>query len=273
MAINWVGTGTQTGAPFTLGTPVNAPAISTNATGSAFFMFVIGFGGGLTFSVSDNQGNTANYVQQGTTSNDSADGISTAAFLCVNGAGGSNHIFSASASASVGGLNLYALEITGAATSSAVDQVNGCNTGFLGNPGSNSVTTTQAADLILGVLQNNSNTVTSFTPGSGFTTINSRTFDGSCLVGQVVSSTGTWDPDIGFAPSGGRNTLFTIAIKSLAGINTNIVPPVVNATVSGIASTVTPRQNNLITPYVARRRSGIVEPERRIFLPAWRRAA
>jgi hypothetical protein len=216
MAINW-GASSYTLGTYSSGTPFPTNSINSAASGSSFFIVIISFGA-VSYTITDNKGNGSGaFVQQGSTSNNTSDGITLAAFLATNVAGGSGHVFSITPAGGSVQLEVYVCEVTGGATSSLVDVLAGPTFGFLGNPSSNPVTTTNANDLILAVFQNNTNPITTFTPGAGFTSIVQSATDGNILVGQVVSATGTYDPSIGFSPSGGRTQMVTIALKAAGG--------------------------------------------------------
>lgn len=196
-------TGTYTG------TPITSTSVNTSASGSSFIVFCIG-PASVTYTPTDSKSNT--YVLQGTQQNNTSDNISLAAYLCTNGTGGTGHTFSLAMSVHAG-LEFYAVEVTGGATTSILDQFFG-NTGILGNPTPGPVTTTNANDLILSCFKNNGTTATSLTPAAGFTPVITTLSAGDVVVQQVVSSTGTYDPSVTFAPSGGRTQIITLALKA-----------------------------------------------------------
>lgn len=211
-----VGANTYQTGTYTTGNPVAAPSINTSASGSSFIVFAVGFQSGLSFTVGDNKGNNGNYIQQGTVSSDTLDGISMGCYLCTNGTGGSGHVVNLSTTVNGVGVAFYVAEITGGAISSLVDVINGCNEGFLGTPTSNPVTTTNANDLILCCLQNNTTTLTSITPANGFTLVNSDLTTGNGLMQLLVSSAGIYDPNPNRSPTGGVVQIVTIALKAFS---------------------------------------------------------
>lgn len=131
-------------------------AITTNVSASSFLIFVIWYIGpgsaGLVGTVSDTingsaSGNT--YTQIGT---DASFGglITVQLFKCENGNGGVNHVAATSVVAGSSPL-LGLIEVTGAALSSAVDQVSSplWNDDVASPFTANAITITQASELIL----------------------------------------------------------------------------------------------------------------------------
>lgn len=196
------------------GTTLASAAQVTAATGSSYMIVAVGLAAGMSFTPTDSKGNT--YGLQGSVSSNTSDGISMGAYLATNGIGGSGHTFRLDASTNTA-VFWWGVELTGAALSSIVDVLNGANTGFLGNPSNNPVTATLALDLILGWFQDNTNPVTTFTPGSGFSIVLQDLTNGNCFVKQQAGGAAAYDPAVSRAPSGGRTQAFTIALKSATG--------------------------------------------------------
>ena len=193
------------------GTTLTSAAQTTQATGSTFVIGAYCYTASVTFTMSDSKSNA--YSLLGSQQNNTSDGISLAWYACVNGAGGSGHTFNIDCSVHTA-LFWYGIEIVGGGlTSGIVDQTYG-NTGFLGNPTPGPVTTTQANELILSLFTNNGTAIT-ITPGNSFGTLLSDA--DSALMYRVVSSTGTYDPSVSFAPSGGRTQIITASFQAAAG--------------------------------------------------------
>lgn len=198
-----VGASVYTGGTYT-GTTLNSAAQTTQASGSSFAVFCIG-PSPVTFTPSDSKVNA--YTLQGTQQNNTSDGTAIALYLAQNGVGGSGHTFGMDMSVHAG-VTWFAAEITGGATSGILDQFYG-NWGTLGDPMPGPVTTTSANELILAMFQNNGTTATALTPGAGFGAVITNLSAGNILASRVVSATGTYDPSITFAPSGGRTQIIT----------------------------------------------------------------
>lgn len=199
------------------GTPVSTSgSATTSASGSSFLIALRSFGDVYT-TVTDNKSNT--FTLQRKIQN-TGDGDWLHIYLCSNGTGGAGHKPTLTVSSS---LNVvYGLiELTGGAAS-ILDAV---STGAFdsSSPFGDSVTSTNANDLILGFYGNNAAAGTIiFTPGAGFATVTAAQFtDGTSsltlgVASQVVSSTGTYNPAFTVS-SGSRGPAITLALKGAGG--------------------------------------------------------
>jgi hypothetical protein len=88
------------------------------------------------------------------------------------------------------------------------------------------------------------------------------------LAGQVTKTysftTGVLVLEIGASGGTENSALASLSIVS-AGINTTVTPPIGSDVITGNSPTVTPGQNTVVTPFVARR-SGLLVPERRVLI-------
>lgn len=121
--------------------PATTGAVTTQASGSSFFIFV-GFQGSTTPTVSDSKSNS--YTQVGSTVLYADSSGGAAVFKCENGAGGSGH----TASCSLPGdfKEIAFLEVVGAVTSGIVDRAPAGNDATTSPYTSNSTGTTVQAD-------------------------------------------------------------------------------------------------------------------------------
>lgn len=191
-------------------------SLNTSATGSYFFVVVRAyspsantitdtFSNTWTLLGSQANGSTTTYMYIGAASDGSP------------GAGGSTHRPTISkATGDVASVSFF--EVTGAASSSVQD---GTLASVLdsSSPFNQTITTTNATDLIIGIgASNSAANPTTYTPGTGFSLASSSSFtngtnsDTIGVMSQRVTSTGTYGPN--FTTSSGTNAaVLTFALK------------------------------------------------------------
>lgn len=202
---------------FTSGTPASTTgSATTQASGSSFVIVLRSYGDNYT-TVTDTFSNT--YTLQRKIQNTS-DTDWMHIYLCSNGSGGAGHkptLTTSSTQQTIIGLH----EITGGAAA-ILDLV---STGAFdqSSPFGDSVTSTNAADMIVGYFgSNGAATTVTYTPGAGFSTFTSAGFntgtDGLSfgVAYQVVAATGTYNPAFTVS-SGIRGPAITLALKAAAG--------------------------------------------------------
>ena len=187
-----LGANTQVSASYT-GTPIATGSLTTASSGSTFVIIADGPSGCATFTPGDSKSNSYTSIL---TETDSSDGIMSEIFYSANATGGSG--FTANLACGVHTtIILTFIEITGAATSSVLDQYTGTSTSF--TPASMPLTTTSPNEFLVAHLYPaNLGAITC--AGSYSAVPNSSQ---SCY--HIVSSAGTYDPNIAFA-GGGRTT-------------------------------------------------------------------
>jgi len=194
--------------------------LTTAATGSYFYVVVRAYSPSAntvtdtysnTWSLLGSQanGSTTTYVYQGASA-----GGGTAA-------GGAGHTVTISkATGDTASVSFF--EVTGAATSTVQDGTLVSNLDAA-SPFDQTITTTNATDLIIGIgASNSAANPTTYTPGTGFTLSAGATFsDGTNsdtigVMSRRVTSTGTYGPN--FTTSSGTNAaVLTFALKEAAG--------------------------------------------------------
>lgn len=208
----------------TFGTTVTTASTTTSATGSTFLCFIGAYNGPTFSSLVDSKSNTYTLV----TSNNTAGfgGITVWCYSCVNGTGGSGHTATVTMTADVNIL-LFFVEITGAQTTSPIDQYN--------SNGSNStvttavcatVTTTNAHEMVLsyyygGNAGNPAQTITD--SGSGFSIVDSEQATGpyGAYSKNIVSTTGTYGDTF---TQTSTDYFGTISVSLIQGAGTNSAP-------------------------------------------------
>lgn len=191
--------------------------ITTAASGSAFVVAVV-YDGTFT-SLADNKSNTIGagqliYAETTTYS------YSLRIYLVTNGSGGASHTWTLTTSGS-GAVGFVAAEITGAATSSLLDQISIINDDGVAPLTSPSITTTQAAEMLIGVAQTNytAGSTETFTWGNSFTAIGSITnmtlYWPLSMGYRIVSSTGSYNSEVAVASS--RAAQVVLSLKEAAG--------------------------------------------------------
>lgn len=191
--------------------------VTTQAAGSTFVIGLI-WGAGATFtSLVDSKSNT--YTQLGVLDLDpDGSGAHTRMYYCQNGTGGASH----TATLTISGSNSLAvmfLEITGAATAS-FDLGNG-NQDTASPYTSPAITTTQAAELLVGFFGGNSASnpathaeSTGFTIQASAEETNGASFYTCCLATRIVAATSSYNDS--FTESGStRGSAYIIGFKEL----------------------------------------------------------
>lgn len=193
-------------------TSVASAGVATQATGSTFVVGVIWATGASFTSFVDNKSNT--YTQIGVDREvTAADGTHCRWYRCENGAGGAGHTATLTISAAVA-LSVFFLEITGAATAS-FDQQNS-QTDAASPFTSASITTTQAAEMLVSYIVGNSGSnpatnaeSTGFTIQAGAEETNGASFWTGCIATRIVAATGTYNSS--FTETGSTSAAVFIA--------------------------------------------------------------
>lgn len=126
-----------------------------------------------------------------------------------------------------------------------------------------------------------------FVLSGGTWTVSNVTQNAGTPFNYGANTTTTYAAESSLAAGGGfepfnNNSLYMSQFTGtgVAGGGLNISPTVGSETMAGNAPTVTPAANTVLTPFVARKDSGVMVPDRRIlmptrkiFLPSYRKAA
>lgn len=158
------------------------------------------------------------------------------------------------------------------AASSSISNVTGPGTGSnaIVGPATN---VTAVPAMLFGVDYNNNNHTTQ-AAGTGFT----RRDNGSVLLNanmlaedSRITGVGNANPTWTDATNGGTDQYFAISMAFKEAVaDTGIAPTAGSDNFTGNAPTVTPAQNTVIKPFVARK-SGLLEPDRRLLVPVARK--
>ena len=182
-----------------------------DATAYTKFYVVVFFDTGSFVSFADSHSNT--YTQVGTEAT-SINGAKVRRYLCESGVGDASHTFTLNITPA-GSIVVFPIAITGAAAT-ALDQAATPNDDSASPYVSNSVTTTQANELLVSCTCDEGGSAgTTHTEGTGFTVLTEYT-DGtsmntSCIATRSVSSTGSYNSSftLGAAVSASLVTLDT----------------------------------------------------------------
>lgn len=170
--------------------------ITTQASGSGFWLAVGWHSGATPVTPTDNKGNT--YVQCGSTLNDGT--YYWARYFCANGVGGSGHTFTFTTTGTASLIQILVQEVTttngkGVILGQSAQQE--LNAAPFVSP---SVTTTIANEILIGgFLGHMASGTASFTANSGFTLgatiLDGNTDNSSAVEYKVVSATGSYNSD------------------------------------------------------------------------------
>lgn len=172
---------------------ITTPSVTTQASGSAFYV-MIEYHSGLTVTgVTDNKGNT--YTKIGSTwTETSANGER---WYCANGVGGTGHTFTLTATGTAALMQLIVGEITTTnGNGVTLDQQTFQQT--TGSPASSpTVTTTVPNEILMGAMQTHSGSGTASFAGANSFTMLEQITDGlndnaGCIGYRLVSSTGSY---------------------------------------------------------------------------------
>lgn len=195
--------------------------VTTQAAGSSFVIGVACSAGSFT-SVADSKSNI--YTQIGTEQSSSGHAIRW--YLCTNGTGGASHTATVVASFPT----CYFAEITGGLTASILDQQNQGTDATSPYGDAVTITTTQAAELILAIVSGDgsSNPLT-YTLGNSFTAIDAETdgssFWTSSFMQRVVAATGTYNISATASGSTTDAVVLIASFKEAAGAAANVGQP------------------------------------------------
>lgn len=192
---------------------VTTGAVTTQASGSNFYL-LISFRQGDTFNgVSDSKGNT--YTQVDTLA-DGGYGWTISTYRCENGTGGSGHTATVTMGATTR-IVCYFVEITGAVLSGATDQhsiAKDTSSPFDGT----ALTTTQANEILLGIVRSNDTVNTTITVNGGMTQLDiDATNTASVAFYRALSATGTYSPAATSSPGGTQAIVAMLSIKEASG--------------------------------------------------------
>lgn len=195
-------------------TSITTGAVTTT-TGSCLLLFMNWSSATFT-SVTDSKSNS--WTQVSTELN--ASSHKTRCYVCYNATGGASHTFTLTLAAS-NDLNLFMVEIPGAATSSGVDQAG--RTSDSSSPFTTTgLTTTQANEALVTFISGNSssNPATHAETGLGSSTIQQNITNGAlywvgALATKLVSATGTYTPS--WTENGSSNAhVWLVTVKEAA---------------------------------------------------------
>lgn len=209
--------------------PKSVPtALNTNASGSTFvFLFVCTGTLPTAAQISDTVGGVATgntYSQVGTNFTGFGGG-NAAIFYCQNGAGGTNHVFTATwTGAGAQQIMMMPVEITGGALTGILDQTSSSmwNDDTSSPFTANAITPAQAAELVLAFCISVSSSGTEVpTFGSGFSTVqyqgDANSITGG-IAGQVISSISSLNISYTLAGAGSTEAATAlISFKAAAG--------------------------------------------------------
>lgn len=247
------------------------------AAGNVLVAFAVGTTNWTVTGVSDAQGS---YTQiagvAGTSTNDGS-----FAFGLANANAGT-HAVTISTDAGGAWGTACLCEISGASTSSPFDVgaalfvANGGYTATTDGLSFGNATTTTNGELIL-TFMSPGGTNDQATAGTGFSIVVNSTASAvsnhSYVQTKTQTTAGSITPTMSPTGTGDAWSTVWIAIKPVVASNTGITPLVGSVTEAGVAPTLTPGVNTLITPFVARRGrvlapdDRILVPNRKIFLP------
>lgn len=175
-------------------------SLTTTASGSTFIIGAHWQGGSTPPTISDSKSNTYTLIGSVRQVDNNGSFLSHIGLWYVeNGTGGSSHTFTG---AKTGGYtSVYGAEITGGLTSGIVDQNTGAALDASSPVTSGGVTTTQAAELLIGLVGTyHTGSGPAYTANNSFTIAQQITdatnYWTGCLVSRVVSSTGTYETDV-----------------------------------------------------------------------------
>lgn len=184
---------------------------TSQATGSNFYIAISYPSGETLTSVTDSKSNTYTQID---TLTDAGNAYIIAVYKSENGTGGASHTATLTLGATARKV-IYFWEVTGAATSSSVDQH--AIVKDTSSPFDQTVTTTQAAEIVYSFVRSGDIVGVTFTPNGSFSTLDSESsVSASQLAYRAVSSTGTYGP--AFTASGGSNAqVATFSVKEAGG--------------------------------------------------------
>jgi len=193
-----LGIGVHTFAENTSGLTVTTGGITTAASGSGIYLFCVfdKFTSQVFSSVTDNKGNSANYVQVGAEIVSTDSSVMARVYYCPNATGGAGHTATLTVTGSNGSLDLYIVEIT--TTNGAgitIDQATQ-NTDNTTPFTSSSITTTVANTMLMGGMSENASTSVTHTAGNSFAVIDEETTANAwsgASSWRLVSATGTYN--------------------------------------------------------------------------------
>lgn len=123
-------------------------------------------------------------------------------WACPNAVGGSNHTVTATKVNAF--TSIFFVEYLGIALASALDQNTGASLDTVSPLTSGAVTTTSAAQLLIGLVGSSGSGTIVYTPGNGFTTVGEVTdasqFWTGALVERIVSAVGSYETSVAAAP-------------------------------------------------------------------------
>ena len=191
--------------------PLSTSGLTTQASGSTFLLFALTLTGNFS-SISDNKGNS--YTQVGTTQLFWGDGAEMRVFCCIDGDGGSNHIFSLTKTSPDLDFEatLMVVEVTGGAT--AIDDYAQAYSEASPLTAGN-VTTTADDDML--ILAAGPEWEGNNTPSSGYTELEDLNTGDAVILATVASrlagAAGSWGGTITNQWEG-PGPIFLIALKA-----------------------------------------------------------
>ena len=191
--------------------PYTSSQITTQSSGSAFFVVIATSSGSTISSVTDSKSNTYSLV---TTILEANDGVRLHLYGTENGTGGASHDFTANFSAG-GGYGIGAIEVIGAPTSSVIDVT---NTQYdQTSPFVCAVTTTEADTLLLAFIMTAQAGGGTFSVGGSFSIDQQASVANPMAIASRAGATATtYDPAWTHSLYSAMARI-TIAVKSAGG--------------------------------------------------------
>jgi len=190
----------STSTGYTSADSTTTGSLTTTASGSSFVIAAYWQGGSTPPTISDSKSNTYTLIGSVRQADNNGSFLSHIGLWYVeNGTGGSSHTFTA---AKTGGFtSVFGGEITGGRLSGLLDQHTGAALDTTSPVTSGSITTTQAAELLIGFVGTyHTGGGPTYTANNSFTIAQQITdatnYWTACLVSRVVTSTGTYETDV-----------------------------------------------------------------------------
>jgi hypothetical protein len=201
---------------------------SNTTSGNTIIVIISSYYGnstGANPTISDSQSNTyTQAVEVDDSSNEAVAAASNWIFYAENITGGTNTVTASGFSGAY--LAITILEYSGLATSASLDQTNKFRYDYgvhsfvaTSTWSSNSVTTTQADELLIGLVNNAAVTTDIYTPFGSWTevTVKNAPNNNHAVVEQIVSSTGTYINNGSMSASQGRPSASVATFKMASG--------------------------------------------------------
>lgn len=187
-----LGVGVSVSSGYSSANSTTTGSVTTQATGSILIIAVVWEPNSTPPTISDSKGNSYSLI--GSVRQASAYPSYIGFWRCENATGGASHTFTGAKSN--GYCSIFAMEITGGATSSALDQNTGAASDTATPVTSGSITTTTADQILIGFVGGLCSANTAYTANNSFTKIQELTSVAEwqgCLSYRIVTGTGTYE--------------------------------------------------------------------------------